>query len=323
MIELLATVKHDDRIYTRYFPQLRREYEFWMAGADALDATGAAVRRVVRIDDTLLNRYWDDSDEPRQESYAEDRELAANTERQGPGLYRDIRAACESGWDFGSRWFEDGQSIKSICTTQIMPVDLNCILHRVEVLLGDMSERTGEMQRAVFYRKRAAQRKAMIQLRFFDDNEGFFFDLRLDSCKPTGTLSLAAAYPLFFGLATAEQAARVAVKLEMEFLCAGGWVTTLAETGQQWDSPNGWAPLQWIVYDGLSRYGFDEHARTGAARWIDANINMYRTSGRFMEKYNVVQPGLAASGGEYAVQDGFGWTNGVLLSLRRRVGSEG
>ena len=58
-------------------------------------------------DGALLNRHWDDADMPRDESYREDTELARSTGRNAPQLYRDLRAAAESGWDFGSRWFAD------------------------------------------------------------------------------------------------------------------------------------------------------------------------------------------------------------------------
>jgi alpha,alpha-trehalase len=319
MIELLASVSGGQKVFDKYFPQLEKEYEFWMAGAAGLTAGQTAVRRVVRIDGTLLNRYWDDAAEPRQESYAEDMALAAGTKREPARLYRDIRAACESGWDFSSRWFGETRSIGSIRTTEVLPVDLNSIMHRLEIVLGSISQRAGDPVAAKRYGDRADARKRMIQSLFFDETAGFFFDLDIGDSKPTGVLSLAAVYPLFFGLATDDQAKRVAARLDEDFLRPGGWVTTPTYTGQQWDSPNGWAPLHWIVFEGLRNYGFDEQAFEGARRWIATNVGMYRKSGRFMEKYNVEQPGLPASGGEYAVQDGFGWTNGVLLSLLGHV----
>lgn len=319
MLELLANATADDTVYRRYLPQLEREYAFWMAGAETLAANRTAVRRVVKVDGVLLNRYWDDSDRPRQESYAEDIAVAVQVDRDPSNLYRDIRAACESGWDFSSRWFEDSLSISSIRTTSLLPVDLNCIMHRIEVTLGNVYDLNGDAKRASFYKDRAAQRKAAIQLLFFNKQEDFFFDIVLSDQKPTRTLSLAAVYPLFFDVATDDQAARVANRLERDFLRPGGWVTTLATSGQQWDAPNGWAPLQWIAYEGLQNFGHDELAQTAASRWIDNNMLVYRDSGRFMEKYNVDTPGLAATGGEYTVQDGFGWTNGVLLRLLSRT----
>ncbi|HEX9852339.1 MAG TPA: trehalase family glycosidase, partial [Woeseiaceae bacterium] len=120
MIELLASVSGGQKVFDKYFPQLEKEYEFWMAGAGGLTAGQTAVRRAVRVDDTLLNRYWDDAAEPRQESYAEDKALAAGTKREPAQLYRDIRAACESGWDFSSRWFGETRSIGSIRTTEVL-----------------------------------------------------------------------------------------------------------------------------------------------------------------------------------------------------------
>ena len=78
--------------------------------------------------------------------------------------------------------------------------------------------------------------------------------------------------------------------------------------------------MQWITYCGLERYGFSEEARLGAARWVEDNLAVYREHGCFLEKYNVISSGLAGSGGEYEVQEGFGWTNAVLLRLMRKLG---
>jgi alpha,alpha-trehalase len=315
MIDLLADVSRDKSVYQRYLPQLRKEYEFWMTGHEELGEQRSALRRVVKVGDTLLNRYWDSADLPRQESYAEDIELASRATRDDAELYRDLRAACESGWDFGSRWFGESGTIESICTTGILPIDLNSIMYRLETVLGETCEATGESLAATLYRDRAGQRKAAIRRLFFDSRQQFFFDIHVDGGNPTAAYSLAAAFPLFFRLCTEEQAAHVATKLASDFLRAGGWVTTPVQTGQQWDAPNGWAPLQWIVFEGLRNYGYADDARTGAGRWVDNNIGMFRKTGRFMEKYNVEEPSLAATGGEYVVQDGFGWTNGVLLRL--------
>ncbi len=319
MVELLASVHGGASVIDQYAAQLAREYDFWMEGGEALPAGPHAARRVARIGDVVLNRYWDDAPEPRQESFAEDIELAAHTAREPSGLYRDLRAACESGWDFSSRWFDESRAFGSIRTTSLLPVDLNCIIHHLERVLGDSCERGGDVAGATRYRGRADARQRALQTLFFDESLGFFCDVDLGRARPTGILTLAGAYPLFFGIATEEQAGRVAKRLRDDFLRPGGWVTTLEHTGQQWDAPNGWAPLQWIVCQGLRRYGYADLADEGARRWISTNERIYRTTGHFMEKYNVEQPGLLGGGGEYAVQDGFGWTNGVLLQLMEQV----
>ena len=94
----------------------------------------------------------------------------------------------------------------------------------------------------------------------------------------------------------------------------GGLVTTTIVTGQQWDAPNGWAPLQWIAIRGLRRYGHDRLAYGIARRWITTVRRVYDNTGKLVEKYNVEQE-LPGGGGEYPLQDGFGWTNGVTEAL--------
>ena len=320
MVDLLAETTGDERIYTRYLAQLEREYAFWMAGADTLKEDRAVVRRVVRVGDSFLNRYWDDSPGPRQESYVEDVALAATTTRDSEELYRDVRAAAESGWDFSTRWFEDPQDMATIRTTQVVPVDLNALLYKLEWVLAKASGLADRQSQKAFYRGRAEARKTLLQTLFFDQEQGFFVDLLLPGLGPSRILSVAAAYPLFFGIATPVQAELVAEKLRGDYLKAGGWVTTSNNTGQQWDSPNGWAPMQWIVYRGLCHYGRDAEAREGAQRWIDNNLDVYGKSGNLVEKYDVEHIGVQAVGGEYEVQNGFGWTNAVLLKFLNDLG---
>jgi alpha,alpha-trehalase len=103
--------------------------------------------------------------------------------------------------------------------------------------------------------------------------------------------------------------------LKKKLLKAGGIQATEVNTGQQWDAPNGWAPLEWMTIWGLERGGQTELARDIAQRWVKLNSDVFQRTGKLMEKYNVVDTHLEAGGGEYAGQDGFGWTNGVLLTL--------
>ncbi len=322
MVELLADVLQDQAIVRKYLPQLRREYEFWMRGADGLVEDGDSIARAVKVGDGFLNRYWDDSDKPRAESYAEDRNHAANSERDEGELYRDIRAACESGWDFSSRWLDDSASLESICTTMILPVDLNTILWRLENVLAETYTEIGDVQLGAEYAKRATVRKKLLLTMFFDEDKGFFTDLSLPALEPTGVLSLAAVYPLFFNIASPAQASGVATRIQDEFLASGGWLTTLQTSGQQWDIPNGWAPLQWIVFVGLRNYGWTDEANLGAKRWMENNLDVYRQTGKLLEKYDVEHIGALATGGEYIVQDGFGWTNAILLKFMNYFGVE-
>ena len=150
----------------------------------------------------------------------------------------------------------------------------------------------------------------------WDPQDGVFSDYLWETGEFTGAVSAATLYPLFLQIATADQARVVAATVEQKLLDVGGLATTLVESGQQWDAPNGWAPLQWIAVIGLRNYGFNRLAHEIAARWVHENIAGYRRYAKLVEKYNVTTPGGdEGGGGEYATQIGFGWTNGVLAAL--------
>jgi alpha,alpha-trehalase len=91
-------------------------------------------------------------------------------------------------------------------------------------------------------------------------------------------------------------------------------VTTLEMTGQQWDAPNGWAPLQWIAIEGLRNYGYHQLADKIKKSWVETNMRIFEEKGKLVEKYDVTSH-QQGGGGEYPLQDGFGWTNGVLAAL--------
>src|SRR5690606_34879939 len=130
MVELFADKGIKKAV--EYLPQLRKEYAFWMSGAEEL-RSGEAHRRCVRMaNGALLNRYWDDRDTPREESYREDVLTARYSNRPVHEVYRELRAAAESGWDFSSRWQSDPTKLSSIRTTSIVPVDLNSLLYKLE-----------------------------------------------------------------------------------------------------------------------------------------------------------------------------------------------
>lgn len=319
MVRLLAATQ-GDAVLIRYLPQLEKEYHFWMKGAKELGPDRHASLHVVRMaGGELLNRYWDENDTPRPESYREDVEMAHGTE--GNQLYRELRAGAESGWDFSSRWFSDGEGFESIHTTGIVPVDLNCLLWHLEQTIADAFGLAGNAQEKARYTALAAHRKEAINRYLWDELKGFYFDYDMVAGISTGAFTIAAATPLYFGLASEEQARLVSMVIEERFLVDGGVLTSLVQSGQQWDAPNGWAPLQWITIRGLDRYGFDQLATEIAHRWIRLNTQVFERTGKLMEKYNVVDASLDAGGGEYEGQDGFGWTNGVLVKLVQLYGS--
>ncbi len=317
MVQLLDQAKGDDgSAIAQYIPQLQKEYDFWMDGAEQVDASNPTAEHVVFLEeDITLNRYWDAGDYPREEMHKVDVEFHESSGRESAEFYADVRAACESGWDFSSRWFEDEQNLESIITNDIIPVDLNALLFNLELALARGYQKRGQLEEAAKFVQSAEQRKTAIIKYCWDESTGFFRDYNFVKQIFTPTTSLAAAFPLYFGVADSSQAAAVAEVLERDFLKPGGLVSTLNNTGQQWDAPNGWAPLQLIAIDGLKKYGQTELAAEVTNRWVALNTKVYQATGKLVEKYNVQDMSLESGGGEYPVQDGFGWTNGVLLYL--------
>ncbi len=320
----------------RYLDAIEAEHGFWMDGANRL-ATGAAYRRVVRLrDGAVLNRYFDDIAEPRPESYREDYALAQTVPAAQRGaLYRNLRASAESGWDFSSRWMRDTADLRTLETTELLPVDLNSLLYHAErtiAALRRLRGRPGDAEVSARFTNSAASRQRALLAAAYDSARGFFYDVRWRTGeRVTDRPTLAAAALLYFGLATPEQGRAVAARLERDFLKPGGLVTTLIASGQQWDAPNGWPPLQWLSIEGVRRYGRGDVACLARERWLALNRRTYRSTGKMTEKYDVVDLNRRAGGGEYPTQDGFGWSNGVALALAvqeclapaRRVGARG
>ncbi|PWK26393.1 alpha,alpha-trehalase [Arcicella aurantiaca] len=317
MVEVLREEKGDE-ILAKYLPVLEKEYDFWMSGKNTLSLQNRANNRVVLLGDgVVLNRFWDEYDTPRPESYREDVELAESLPEHSDGFYRHIRAAAESGWDFSSRWFKDCQNMNTIHTTDILPVDLNCLLLNLEKTLTKAHSLAGNLEQSENYANLANQREAAINTYFYNAQKGFYFDYDFVSQAQTNCYTLAGAFPLFFKISKQEQVGSIEYILRTDFLKDGGVITTLNGTGQQWDSPNGWAPLQYMTYKGLVNYGFLDLANEIKNRWMNTNEKVYQQTGKMTEKYNVKTPDTLAGGGEYPNQDGFGWTNGVYLKFLR------
>lgn len=323
MVEILADIE-GEQVYVEFLEALEKEHSFWMKGANQLKPGNALHRVVMLKDSTVLNRYYDQFATPRPESYREDVETAeialkANPYLKKEEIYRNLRAGAESGWDYSSRWLvkneENEFKLSSIRTTSILPIDLNALLYKLEKTISRAAKISGKDEISASYAKLADERAEAIQTYFWDPELEFFQDYNFEKQGFTGNLSLAAMYPLFFQIANAQQAGKVAFKINEVFLKAGGVVTTPYNTGQQWDAPNGWAPLQWITIQGLRNYEHRELSEEIKKRWLKINREVYGRTYKMTEKYNVLDLSKESGGGEYPTQDGFGWTNGVYKKL--------
>lgn len=318
MVELLP--HPDPAVMRRRLDALMAEHAFWMDGADGLTPGSALGRCVAMPDGTILNRHWDQRDTPRDESFREDVETCSEAPHRDPAqMCRDIRAAAESGWDFSSRWFSDGGGLASIHTTKIVPVDLNAFLHRLESLISRLSRDLYDHRAADHFKMLARRRAKAIAHFLWSEPLGAFVDYDCGSSRPSAQITAATLAPLFVGLATPDQAAATARVVADRLLGPGGLRTTTIETGEQWDWPNGWAPLQWMAFVGLDRYGHRDLARAIAARWTTMVRADFDRTGWLHEKYDVERC-TAGHGGEYVPQHGFGWTNGVTAAFMDILG---
>ena len=168
-------------------------------------------------------------------------------------------AASESGWDFSSRWYDDPLvpgDRGNIHTTAILPVDLNSLLHGLESAIAAGAARAGRRALAADFRRRASERQAALQRRFWSARSGHFVDLdRRRPASTSRTLTAAGLLPLFLGLATPAQARTSAIQVRERLLGAEGLLAVPAQEGQPGNAPASWPPLQWISVQGLWRYG--------------------------------------------------------------------
>ncbi len=303
MVELLAQEK-GEHIYQQFMPQLIKEAEFF-----------GSMNRQRTVNEFQVTIYFDINESPRIEMYLDDVNLAQSIENKAH-FYQNIRSACESGWDFSSRWLENSDDLTSIKTQDIAPIDLNCFLYHLEKTISSYCQ--DEDIKYKFARKTEARKIAILNV-FWSEANQCFMDFDLSINKHSKIVSCAMLYPIFVGIATDEQAKLVKVKVEEELLKDGGLSTTNVHTHHQWDAPNGWAPLQWIGVKGLMNYGYNDLALKVALRWTSLNEKVFLQTGKLMEKYNVEDLTLLGGGGEYEVQDGFGWTNGVYLALKKLI----
>ena len=341
MVDLLAGIK-GNAVYKKYLTAMEKEYAYWMEGAADVKTNEPFKRLVKMKDGETLNRYWDESNTPRQESYKEDYEvaeavaleLAMRIKVASPEALKKIldnskattcthlRAGACSGWDFSSRWFADEKNINTIQTTSIVPVDLNCLVYSMETIIAKANKINGNKKSANIYLQKANKRKTAIIKYCWNSKSNFFFDYNTVALSQNSIVTAAGLYPLFVKIATPAQAIAIAATTKHFLLKDGGIVTTTNNTGQQWDAPNGWAPLQWVTVAGLKNYGNTVMAKTIAQRWLALNDKVYAATGKMMEKYNVEDLTKIAGGGEYPSQDGFGWTNGVYLAFKKLVVSK-
>jgi alpha,alpha-trehalase len=198
------------------------------------------------------------------------------------------------------------------------PVCLNSLLYLQEMGIAEILEILGRSEEAKPWKAKATERAERVNRLMWDAQDGLYYDYDFVHKRVRKYPFLTTFYPLWAGFATKEQAARVQKNLSM-FERVGGLQTSTYVSGNQWDSPFGWAPLQWIAVEGLRRYGYKEDAERISMKFLSLVRQDFRQHGYIVEKYDVVHGNSNVSSqiryGYSANQAGFGWTNAAFTAL--------
>lgn len=270
---------------------------------------------------------------PRPESYREDVESAEHIEclLEKQRLWGDIAAAAESGRDFSIRWFGNegpaANKMGSMRTSAIVPVELNSIICGNLNIFAKFYTLLGQAEKATeSFAKFIIMREAIHQV-FWNESHGCWFDFDLTKNKQIEVFFDTNLFPMFTGCAhDGLDGTKIVQYLTVNGVLnySGGIPTSLIASAQQWDFPAGWAPMNWMIIIGLKAIGQNEVAKTLASKWINRNYMIWKNSGKMYEKYNVASDCFKSKIelGEYEIQEGFGWTNSVILDLLRTFSTE-
>ncbi|CAF2131054.1 trehalase-like [Brassica rapa] len=332
MVYEIYNVTKDEELVRKAIPVLLKEYEFWNSGKHKVvirDASG---------NDHMLSRYYAMWNMPRPESYVFDQESASafSSTLQKQRFLRDIATAAETGCDFSTRWMRDPPNFATMATTSVVPVDLNVFLLKMELDIAFMMGICGDKNGSERFVKASEARKKAFEAVFWNEKAGQWLDYWLSSdgdepetwkAENQNTNVFASNFaPIWISSFNSDEnlVKKVVKALKNSGLIApAGILTSLKNSGQQWDYPNGWAPQQEIIVTGLARTGVKEAkeiAEEIARRWIRSSYSVYKTSGSIHEKLNVAEFGEYGGGGEYKPQTGFGWSNGVILAFLEEFG---
>eukprot|EP00252_Welwitschia_mirabilis_P021986 TRINITY_DN5806_c0_g1_i4.p1 TRINITY_DN5806_c0_g1~~TRINITY_DN5806_c0_g1_i4.p1 ORF type:complete len:586 (-),score=103.93 TRINITY_DN5806_c0_g1_i4:107-1864(-) len=342
MVNAIYMKTKDGGLLRKALPYLLQEHKFW----------NSDIHKVVIMDvggtKHVLSRYYAQWDKPRPECATIDKSTASGlTHKEKKLLYREIASGAESGWDFSSRWMRDKKDLKTLNTTSIVPVDLNVFLLQMEFNIAFFAMEIGNYSIAESFNKASVARQLAIDRVLWNNNMGQWLDYWLDPCNcehiqidsqnsqdvhiwnernQNTDHFISNFFPLWID-AFHSDPARIE-KVIHKFKSSGllqeaGISTSLLNTGEQWDFPNGWAPAQHIIIEGISKHatkGSSQLAQDIAYRWLKTNLEAFKKTGKMHEKYDVTECGKIGGGGEYTPQTGFGWTNGVALILLETFG---
>jgi alpha,alpha-trehalase len=234
-------------------------------------------------------------------------------------FYKGDRAMRESGFDPAFRY-----GPFSGWTHHDAPVCLNSLLYKYERDLAWMAHQLGDAEEEKHWNEAADKRRGAINKYLWNAQKGMYYDYDFMASKQSTYDYLTAFYPLWAGVADAQQAKAVEANLKI-FERAGGTAMSPYETGVQWDLPYGWAPVTWLTVDGLAKSGDMSDAVRISKKFREMVKQNYECDRSIREKYDVVTASTevnVASGYKTNVI-GFGWTNAAYLKMGALIKASG
>jgi alpha,alpha-trehalase len=324
-----------DRAWLRgTIPAVEKYYRFWTEAPHLVKETGLA-------------RYYDLGDGPAPEVVSDERDAEGRThydrvrefykthevtdyevtkfydrsrDELTPDFYKGDRSMRESGFDPSNRFGPFSADI-----TSYNPVCLNSLLYVMERDAAQMMRLAGRARDARAWESRAAERRERVNRLMWDGRDGLYYDYNFEKREVRRYPFVTTFYPLWAGIATPRQAARVAANLRM-FERAGGLLTSTNVSGSQWDAPYGWAPMQLVAVEGLRRYGFDREADRVSANFLSLVLKDFIEHNTIVEKYDVERRtsslGAGLRFGYTSNEIGFGWTNAAFTELYARMSAK-
>ncbi|XP_063697240.1 trehalase-like isoform X2 [Culicoides brevitarsis] len=325
MIKTYVEATGDTEFAKESVDDLEHEFNFWLNN------------HAVVVNGYTLAVYGDKSTGPRPESYREDVETGHDLpdDAAKEEYYSELKAGAESGMDFSSRWFiKDGTNkgtLRDLKTRSIVPVDLNAILYENALIISEFYALSGDVNKARNYKEKADELLTAINKVLWHDDVGMWLDYDMLNDKRRDYFCASNLWPLWSKAYNKADEPKIVQKvlayIEKNGLdeYPGGVPNTFEQTGEQWDFPNVWPPLQYVVVMGMNNLNDPEAkqmAYNWALRWVRSNFIAYRDTRAMYEKYSAVELGGHGGGGEYEIQLGFGWSNGVVMDFLAKWGDK-
>lgn len=215
-------------------------------------------------------------------------------------MAHSIRTFVESGWDCNSRFGLDGEYFN--------PVELNSLLYGFEIQMIEFSKILKNND-ADLWKQRAEYRKNKMDEFLWSKEKGMYLDRNFKTGEFSLVISAASLYPYFVGISfDKKDVIKLIDILLLEFgisACADGE----AVNGFQWDYPNIWPPVQYIVYEACVKCGLMNEAEKIKNRYVKLIETCFEKTGKLWEKYNGITGDVANE--DYDAPSMMGWTSGV------------